>query len=78
MFRILSCRTNPYFYSIMFKVNEVTKNKVCLSWTSSRTDRGSVVLGYFVEHREESAEKWTRSNKVLVKDTGYIVQVRDI
>lgn len=58
----------------LVEINEVTKDKICLSWTPVLEDGGSPVAGYFVQYKETTSDSWIRVNKVLTKNNTLAVQ----
>nr|XP_039265200.1 titin-like [Styela clava] len=56
------------------EINEVTKDKICVSWMPVLEDGGSPISGYYVQCKEVSSDSWCKINKVLTKNNCLTVQ----
>lgn len=48
---------------------------VLLSWSKPEYDGGSTIIGYYIEKRELTGEKWLKCNFENVSDTEYKVSM---
>lgn len=50
---------------------ETSEDSITITWTKPRHDGGSPILGYTIEKRLLSEDKWTKATPSLVHDTTY-------
>lgn len=50
---------------------ETTEDSITIAWTRPRTDGGSPIIGYVIEKRLISEEKWIKATPTLVPDITY-------
>lgn len=50
---------------------ETTEDSITITWTKPRHDGGSPILGYIIEKRLLSEDKWTKATPSLVHETTY-------
>uniref|UniRef100_A0A8C4S4W7 Uncharacterized protein n=1 Tax=Erpetoichthys calabaricus TaxID=27687 RepID=A0A8C4S4W7_ERPCA len=55
------------------EILDITKSSVSLSWSRPKDDGGSRVIGYFIDRKEISTDKWVRHNKTHITTTMYTV-----
>lgn len=50
---------------------ETTEDSITITWSKPRHDGGSPIIGYVVEKRLLSEDKWVKATPALVHDTTY-------
>lgn len=50
---------------------ETTEDSITITWTKPRHDGGSPILGYVIEKRLLSEDKWVKATPSLVHETNY-------
>jgi len=56
------------------EIGKITKTSVALSWKPPKSDGGSEIFSYVVEHRLEGGFKWLRSFEGKIPETSYTVK----
>lgn len=52
------------------EIMDVTKSSADLAWSKPKDDGGSQIIGYFIEYKEVSSDKWVR-HETRVTSTMY-------
>lgn len=52
------------------EIMDVTKSSANLAWSKPKDDGGSQIIGYFIEYKDVSSEKWVR-HETRVNSTMY-------
>lgn len=52
------------------EIMDVTKSSADLAWIKPKDDGGSQIIGYFIEYKEVSSDKWVR-HETRVTSTMY-------
>lgn len=50
---------------------ETTEDSITITWTKPRHDGGSPIIGYIIEKRLLSEDKWVKATPALVHETTY-------
>ncbi len=54
------------------QISDVTRKSLIMHWSPPDDDGGSKVKGYYIEKRTQYSPRWSRVNKVLIKDNEYM------
>lgn len=56
------------------EITNTERNKISLKWKAPKSDGGSPIFNYVIEHKAEGAFKWVRANLDNVAETTFTVK----